>query len=130
MFINYKKRIISFLNSRKKLNRKEFFEIVFEQGYPKIIIEEVYDAIVEYLNLTESPNIYPEDNLDDDYKILEDDIEDIVRGILKKLNQDYPNKSQRLNYIEQRKINNPLYSIIGIIDGVNYYWLFSTLKRG
>lgn len=130
MFINYKKRIISFLNSREKLTRKEFVEIVFEQGYPKIIIEEVYDAIVEYLNLTESPNIYPEDNLDDDYKILEDDIEDIVRGILKKLNQDYPNKSQRLNYIEQRKINNPLYSIIGIIDGVNYYWLFSTLKRG
>lgn len=83
-------------NSRPKLTYKEFSaQVLSEHSFEGVSIKLVYDKVLDYLPKNLDKNIYPYDDLINDYRIDDEDLGDLMISIFKDLNQRFPNVSEQ-----------------------------------
>ncbi len=112
----WKTRLTNIFNSREKLSREDFVKVLVSKGYKQESVEVVYENIATYLPQSINISMYPDDDLINDYDIDNEDLEDIIKKIFKKLNSPIPDrKSQRIFY-EENGTKLTLERIIHFID--------------
>ncbi|GAA3553909.1 DUF1493 family protein [Snuella lapsa] len=90
-----------FIN-RQPFSKSNFInEVLADDSLKKESIEVVYDYIFEYLPQTLDKNLYPSDDLINDYDIDDEDIGDIMIKVFKKLGLNFPNVNEQTMFYEQ-----------------------------
>ncbi len=90
-------------NSRPKLTYEEFSkEILNDYSFTETSIKAVYNKIQDYLPKKIEKNIYPDDDLINDYEIDDEDLGDLMISIFEKLNQRFPNTNEQKAFYKKK----------------------------
>lgn len=97
----WKSRLKTLFKNREKLSRTDFIRKMNFKGYNSSIVEITYDKISNFLPSSLDKNIYPEDDLLNDYYIDDEDLGDVMIEIFKECKIKFPEvEKQREFYIK------------------------------
>jgi len=85
-------------NAREALSKEDYCAYYVSKGYEMVVVNLVYDEIVKFIDV-EGFQLYPEDDLEREYAINLEDLEDQIPRLLRILDRAMPDtaKLSRLN---------------------------------
>ncbi|MCG8574786.1 MAG: hypothetical protein MI810_07875 [Flavobacteriales bacterium] len=115
---NWKERFRKIAESRKFQSRTEIITEAVEQGYDREIVELVINSLMDYLPNVDGFSISLEDNVLLDYNIDDEDLGDLYRMILKRLNTKIPKRKDQDLFMEGKVEED--YSVALVIEFVEW----------
>lgn len=93
------KKLGKIFNNRPVLTKQKFSEEVIEKyNYRLDSIEVIYENIFNYLPKSLEKNIYPDDDLINDYEIDDEDIADLMIDTFKMLGEKFPSVDKQRQF--------------------------------